>query len=77
MPRKYVRKAGARPRATWTEDALIDAFEELRQNKYGINEISRRYGIPARTLRRRFAKQDTKKITLGIFFNLSTNFLIF
>ncbi|CAH0730259.1 unnamed protein product, partial [Brenthis ino] len=39
MPRKYVRKAGARPRATWTEDALIEAFEELRQNKYGKHPV--------------------------------------
>lgn len=65
MPRKYVRKGGVRPRGVWTEDALKAAFEELRQNKCPLNEISRRYGIPSRTLRRRFAKQDTKKLTLG------------
>ncbi|CAB3262209.1 unnamed protein product [Arctia plantaginis] len=64
MPSKYVRKAGASPRGEWTEDALREAFEEIRQNKYGLNEISRRYGIPARTLKRRFAKQDTTKLTL-------------
>lgn len=65
MPRKYVRKVGASPRGEWTEDALGEAFEEMRQNKHGLNEISRRYGIPARTLKRRFVKQDTKKLTLG------------
>ncbi|KAJ0180122.1 hypothetical protein K1T71_004713 [Dendrolimus kikuchii] len=65
MPRKYVRKVGAKPRGMWTEEALLAAFEELRQKKCSINEISRQYGIPSRTLRRRFAKQDTKKITLG------------
>ncbi|CAG9571715.1 unnamed protein product [Danaus chrysippus] len=38
MPRKYVRKVGASPRAGWTEDALREAFEEMRQNKHGLNE---------------------------------------
>ncbi|CAG9566951.1 unnamed protein product [Danaus chrysippus] len=39
-----------KPRAGWTEDALREAFEEMRQNKHGLNEISRRYGIPARKI---------------------------
>lgn len=64
MPRKYVRKVGASPRGEWTEDALREAFEEI--STCGLNEISaRRYGIPARTLKRRFVKQDTTKLTLG------------
>lgn len=65
MPRKYVCKVDAQPRAEWTEDALKAAFEELSLNQCSVNEISRRYGIPSRTLRRRFQKQDTQKITLG------------
>ncbi|CAB3232686.1 unnamed protein product [Arctia plantaginis] len=43
MPRKYVRKVGASPRGEWTEDALREAFEEIRQNKYGLNEISQSF----------------------------------
>lgn len=69
MPRKYVRKVGARPRGMWSEDALNLAFEELKENKK-LMEVARRYGIPPRTLRRRFQKQDAKKLTLGGYLSL-------
>lgn len=65
MPRKYIRKVGVRPRAEWTQEALIAAIDEISRGILGINEISRRYGIPSRTLRRRFANKNTEKLTLG------------
>ncbi|XP_022834543.1 uncharacterized protein LOC111362201 [Spodoptera litura] len=64
MPRKYIRKVGVRPRAEWTQEALIAAMDEISKGILGINEISRRYGIPSRTLRRRFANKNTEKLTL-------------
>lgn len=65
MPRKYIRKVGARPRAEWTQDALIAALDEMSKGILRINEISRKYGIPSRTLRRRFANKNIEKKTLG------------
>ncbi|XP_022829248.1 uncharacterized protein LOC111358362 [Spodoptera litura] len=65
MPRKYIRKVGVRSRAEWTQEALIAAMDEISRGILGINEISRRYGIPSRTLRRRFANKNTEKLTLG------------
>lgn len=65
MPRKYKRKIGAPVRAAWSEEALCKAFEEMDKGQVGVNEISRRYGIPSRTLRRRYAKKSCKKLTLG------------
>lgn len=66
MPRKYKRKPGVVPRkVTWTEEALKLAFEELQKKEKGVNEISRLYGVPSRTLRRRFLKKNTKIETLG------------
>lgn len=65
MPRKYIRKVGAKPRGLWTEENLLAASEEIREGKSSVNKISRQYGIPSRTLRRRFVSQNTKKLTLG------------
>lgn len=50
----------------WTEDDLKSAFEEIKEKRLGINEISRRHGIPVRTLKRRYLKQSTEKNTLGL-----------
>ncbi|KAL0850501.1 hypothetical protein ABMA28_012293 [Loxostege sticticalis] len=66
MPRKYKRKQGVVPRhISWTEDSLRLAFQELEKNEKGVNEIARTYGIPSRTLRRRFEKQNAVQLTLG------------
>ncbi|RVE40996.1 hypothetical protein evm_014353, partial [Chilo suppressalis] len=65
MPRKYKRKIGAPVRAAWSEEALCKAFREMDKGQIGVNEISRRYGIPSRTLRRRYAKKNSEKLTLG------------
>lgn len=66
MPRKYKRKTGVQPRViTWTEETLAAAIAEMQDRQISINDISRRHGIPSRTLRRRFATQNKKKIPLG------------
>ncbi|KAL3274369.1 hypothetical protein HHI36_015767 [Cryptolaemus montrouzieri] len=65
MPRKYKRKIGAPVRAAWSEEALGKAFGEMDKGQVGVNEISRRYGIPSRTSRRRYAKKSCEKLTLG------------
>ncbi|KAL3287968.1 hypothetical protein HHI36_002424 [Cryptolaemus montrouzieri] len=65
MPRKYRRKIGTPVRAAWSEEALCKAFGEMDKGQVGVNEISRRYGIPSRTLRRRYAKKSCEKLTLG------------
>ncbi|KAL3288987.1 hypothetical protein HHI36_003430 [Cryptolaemus montrouzieri] len=36
----------------------------MDKGQVGVNEISRRYGIPSRTLRRRYAKKSCEKLTL-------------
>ncbi|KAL3289044.1 hypothetical protein HHI36_003487 [Cryptolaemus montrouzieri] len=64
MPRKYKRKIGAPVRAAWSEEALCKAFGEMDKGQVGVNEISRRYGIPSRTLRRQYAKKSCEKLTL-------------
>ncbi|CAG9572683.1 unnamed protein product [Danaus chrysippus] len=66
MPRKYKRKEGVRARVvSWTTEQLQSAFHELDKKELGINEISRRFGIPSRTLRRRYAIKNQTKLTLG------------
>lgn len=66
MPRKYERKANCRPRCTWTEENLIAAMDEMKKKAIGVNQIARNFGIPSRTLRRRFAQHETRKLTLGL-----------
>ncbi|XP_045765299.1 chaetoglobosin A biosynthesis cluster protein C-like [Maniola jurtina] len=66
MPRRYKRKEGVRPRiVSWTTEALQNAFDEMDKNIMGINKISRQFGIPSRTLRRRYAAKNKTKLTLG------------
>ncbi|CAG9570762.1 unnamed protein product [Danaus chrysippus] len=66
MPHKYKRKIEAPDRARWSKEALCKAFMELDKGQVGLNEISRRYGIPSRTLRRRYYNEyNYEKITLG------------
>lgn len=68
MPRKYKRKEGLQVRVcSWTIEQLQSAFEEIDKKTIGINEISRQFGIPSRTLRRRYAARNTAKLTLGMY----------
>ena len=61
---KYIKKKDS-SRAQWSEESLIKAVTAVREKKMGVNEASRNYGIPSRTLRRRIIKNSTKKIGLG------------
>ncbi|KAJ0172481.1 hypothetical protein K1T71_011620 [Dendrolimus kikuchii] len=73
MPRKYVRKVGAKPRGMWTEDALLAAFEELRQKKCSINEISQAAGFPiTRDMPRRLAFEFAEKLVVKHNFDKET-----
>lgn len=66
MPRKYKRKEGVRARVcSWTTEQLQPAFDEIDKKNMGINEISRQFGIPSRTLRRRYAAKNKSQLTLG------------
>lgn len=65
MPRKYVRKVGAKPRATWTEEELVTAVEKVRAGEISKREAERRYNIPVRTLSRRIASGNIHKGALG------------
>ncbi|XP_074040776.1 uncharacterized protein [Leptinotarsa decemlineata] len=67
MPRNYKRKEGVRARVcSWTtENLLQSAFDEMEKKTMGINEISRQFEIPSRTLRRRYAARKSTKLTLG------------
>lgn len=72
MPRKYCRKF-CKPRATWTEEALIEAMEKVQSGEISKREAERRYKIPARTLGRRIETGRSEKGRLGpdckFFFN--------
>ncbi|KAJ4436168.1 hypothetical protein ANN_18798, partial [Periplaneta americana] len=59
MPTVYKRKNDARGR--WTEDDLKRAIDAVRENKMGVNEASRNFDIPSRTLRRRMTSSNYKK----------------
>ncbi|KAJ8938481.1 hypothetical protein NQ318_007117 [Aromia moschata] len=65
MPRKYVRKLSAAPRAQWTEKDLGNAITHVTNKSMGVNEASRVFNIPSRTLRRRISSGNHKKISCG------------
>lgn len=65
MPRKYTRKPNVVPRATWSEEDLTNAMIMAKNGAMGVNQASRYYNIPSRTLRRRMKSGDTKKRSLG------------
>lgn len=49
MGKKYVRKT---TRASFSKAALAEAMEKVKSKEMGVNEASRAYAIPSRTLRR-------------------------
>lgn len=65
MPRKYVRKLGAKPRRQWTTENLQEAIKRLTDGEIGLREASRYYGIPTRTLKRRWVANDVTEKPLG------------
>lgn len=62
MPSTYSRTSD---RGKWTEQQLNDAINAVISNSMGINEASRNYNIPSRTLRRRIKNGVTKKVGMG------------
>lgn len=52
-------------RGKWTEQQLKDAIRAVKNNLMGINEASRTFDVPSRTLRRRIQTGVTQKIGMG------------
>ncbi|CAH1988608.1 unnamed protein product [Acanthoscelides obtectus] len=66
MSRQYKRKEEVQVQVCfWTTESLQAAFDEMDKKTMGINEISRQFGIPSRTLRRRYAVKNKTKLTMG------------
>lgn len=62
MPRIYTRKTD---RASWSQDSLIEAGNQISQGKIDIWKASKKYGIPYRTLKRRINENNFNKGALG------------
>ncbi|KAJ2938845.1 hypothetical protein O0L34_g18472 [Tuta absoluta] len=61
MSRKYERKT---LRASWSAEDLDEAMKKVRNKTLGVNEASRNFKIPSRTLRRHLM-MGKSKIPLG------------
>ncbi|XP_034936109.1 uncharacterized protein [Chelonus insularis] len=57
MPRIYVRTT---LRGSWSEENLHEAMEKVKSQKMGVNQASRHYKIPSRTLRRHLQAEKCK-----------------
>ncbi|KAJ8945536.1 hypothetical protein NQ318_020381 [Aromia moschata] len=64
MPTRY-KRTGTCSRASWTEQQLSKAIKAVNENRLGVNEAARAFGVPATTLRRRKSKNNTRKGPLG------------
>ncbi|CAH1958453.1 unnamed protein product [Acanthoscelides obtectus] len=51
MPRKHIRSNTARPRATWSDEQLMEAVAKVQTGVLSKREAHRRYNVPARTLK--------------------------
>lgn len=51
--------------ASWTEQQLTEAIQVVNENRMGVNEAARNFGVPAITLRRRKSRKNVKKDLLG------------
>lgn len=65
MPNEYRRKPTGANRATWSEEDLINAISQVKNNTLNFFQASKEFNIPYRTLRRRFFTGNTKKGRLG------------
>ncbi|CAG9765944.1 unnamed protein product [Ceutorhynchus assimilis] len=65
MPTQYKRKLGGKPRRQWRQEDLEEALRCLTSGEMGVNEASRAYGIPSRTLRRRRIQRNRSDLPLG------------
>ncbi|XP_076667036.1 uncharacterized protein LOC143368330 [Andrena cerasifolii] len=64
MPTVYVRKPGSR-RDQWTVENLKEAVRRIEKGDMGVNEASRYYKVPARTIVRRRQINNFDKMSLG------------
>ncbi|KAJ8962241.1 hypothetical protein NQ318_018213 [Aromia moschata] len=64
MPTRY-KRTGTCSRASWTEQQLSKAIKAVNENRLGVNEAARAFGVPATTLRRIKSKNNTRKGPLG------------
>lgn len=62
MPRKYIRKTN---RGSWSQENLELAIQSVTEESLSINQASKLYNIPNRTLRRRIKANNSTKLTLG------------
>ncbi|CAH2003432.1 unnamed protein product [Acanthoscelides obtectus] len=65
MPRKYIRTNTARPRASWSDEQLVEAVAKVQTGEISKREVHRRYNVPPRTLKRRLTSGNFKKGALG------------
>ncbi|CAH1998867.1 unnamed protein product [Acanthoscelides obtectus] len=65
MPRKYIRSNTARPRATWSDEQLMEAVAKVQTGEISKKEAHRRYNVPPRTPKRRIISGNFKKGALG------------
>lgn len=65
MPTRYKRKQTTKPRKRWREEHLVAAIQAINSGEIGINEASRTFGVPSRTIRRRRTTGITKDLPLG------------
>ncbi|KAI4467122.1 helix-turn-helix psq domain [Holotrichia oblita] len=57
MGKLYIRST---KRQEWSEESLRQAIENVSSKQMGVNEASREFGIPSKTLRRRLASGKLK-----------------
>ncbi|CAH1993336.1 unnamed protein product [Acanthoscelides obtectus] len=65
MPRKYILSNIARPRATWSDEQLMEAVAKVQTGEISKRKAHRRYNVPPRTLKRRITSGNFKKGALG------------
>ncbi|KAJ8944624.1 hypothetical protein NQ318_017148 [Aromia moschata] len=52
-------------RGQWINGQLIEALQAINDGRLGINEASRIYGVPSRTLRRKRMLENPRKTAMG------------
>ncbi|KAI4466568.1 homeobox-like domain superfamily [Holotrichia oblita] len=57
LGKPYIRST---KRQEWSEESLRQAIENVSRKQMGVNEASREFGIPSRTLRRHLASGKLK-----------------
>ncbi|KAB0803153.1 hypothetical protein PPYR_00123 [Photinus pyralis] len=62
MPTEYKRKC--LDRGKWSSQQLSDALEAINNGTMGVNEASRTFQIPSRTLRRRITSKKQPWVLL-------------